>query len=162
MRLSQHSDYAFRLLIYVAVHEPASSTVGEIATAFDMSAAHLHKVAQTLAAHGYLETIRGRSGGVRLAQRPDDIRLGDVAAVTERDFQIAPCMAPGEAECPIYQPCVLHVALSRAADAFLAELNTWKLADLIQDKKQLLIALEGGTRRPHKPGRGAGAAIQTG
>src|SRR5689334_2616684 len=67
MRLSQHSDYAFRLLTFVALRDPDSATVGEIAAAFDLSLAHLHKVAQTLAAHGYLDTIRGRAGGVRLA-----------------------------------------------------------------------------------------------
>lgn len=151
MRLSQHSDYAFRLLIYVALQDPASATVGEIAATFDLSVAHLHKVAQTLSAHGYLETTRGRSGGVSLARRPESIRLGEVAAVTEPDFQIAPCMSPGEAECPIYKPCVLRVALSKAADAFLAELNTWTLADLIQDKKQLLTVIETAGGRAPRP-----------
>jgi Rrf2 family nitric oxide-sensitive transcriptional repressor len=142
MRLSQHSDYAFRLLIFVALREPASATVGEIAARFDMSVTHLQKVAQTLAAHGYVETIRGRSGGVRLARGAHSVRLGDVAAITEPDFQIAPCMAPGESACPIYRPCVLRTALSRASDAFLAELNVWTLADLIREERQLLTALD--------------------
>ena len=151
MRLSQHSDYAFRLLIYVALREPAFATVGEIAATFELSLTHLQKVAQTLAAHGYVDTTRGRSGGVRLARRPHSIRLGDVAAITEPDFQIAPCMPPGEAECPIYQPCVLRTALSRASDAFLAELNAWTLADLIRERAQLLTALNVNSRGPRNP-----------
>jgi Rrf2 family nitric oxide-sensitive transcriptional repressor len=148
MRLSQHSDYAFRLLIHVALRAPDSTTVGEVASRFELSVTHLHKVAQTLAAHGYLETIRGRSGGVRLARRPEAIRLGEVAAVTEPDFQIAPCMPPGESECAIYEPCVLRVALSRAVDAFQAELNQWSLADLVRGKEELLVALNAGSGNP--------------
>lgn len=151
MRLSQHSDFAFRLLISAALKDPGVTTVSEVAGAFDISAAHLQKVAQTLAAHGYVETIRGRSGGVRLARRPETIRLGEVAALTEPDFQIASCMAPTEAACPIYQRCVLRDALSSAADAFIAELNRWTLADLIPAKKPLLTALGLDGRQPAHP-----------
>jgi Rrf2 family nitric oxide-sensitive transcriptional repressor len=147
MRLSQHSDFAFRLLIAAALKEPEVATVGEVAGAFDLSATHLQKVAQTLAAHGYVQTLRGRAGGVRLARRPHAIRLGDVASLTEPDFQIAPCMPPAETRCPIYEPCVLRGALSRAADAFIAELNRWTLADLIRPKKPLLTALSFDARQ---------------
>ena len=63
MRLSQHSDYAFRMLIHAALKDPARITVAEVAQAYSLSSAHLQKVAQTLASHGYLQTIRGRSGG---------------------------------------------------------------------------------------------------
>jgi Rrf2 family nitric oxide-sensitive transcriptional repressor len=148
MRLSRHSDYAFRLLIDSALRDPNVTTVAEVAAAFDVSAAHLHKVAQTLASHGYLETIRGRSGGVRLARPARSIRLGDVAAIAEPDFQIAPCMPPAETCCPIFDPCVLRVALSKAADAFLAEPNKWTLADLVRKKRPLLDALGVGDHSP--------------
>jgi Rrf2 family nitric oxide-sensitive transcriptional repressor len=154
MRLSQHSDFAFRLLITAALREPAVTTVGDVAGAFDISLTHLHKVAQTLAAHGYLTTIRGRSGGLRLARRPEAIRLGDLAALTEPDFQIAPCMPPTEAPCPIYQRCVLRDALSRAAEAFVAELNRWTLADLVREKKPLLNALSLGVQGRRTQDRG--------
>jgi Rrf2 family nitric oxide-sensitive transcriptional repressor len=142
MRLSQHTDYAFRMLIYAALRDPELTTIGEVASTFHLSLAHLQKVAQTLATHGYLETLRGRSGGLRLALRPERIRLGEVAAITEPDFQIAPCMPPNEVSCPVYEPCVLRTALSQAAEAFLAELNQWTLADLIKRRKPLLIALD--------------------
>lgn len=140
MRLTRHTDYAFRLLIHAAMNAPALTTVGEVARDFDLSATHLNKVAQTLAAHGYLETIRGRSGGLRLVQEPASIRLGQVALTTEPDFQIAPCMAP-DGSCPIYDPCVLKGALSNAADAFIAELDKFTLADLVKPKRRLLKAI---------------------
>ena len=141
MRLSQHSDYAFRMLIHAALRDPDLTTVNDVAKDFGLSAAHLQKVAQTLAGKGYLQTIRGRSGGIALAQPPNRIRLGEVVAITEPDFQIAPCMSPSD-DCPIYAPCVLRTALSDAAQAFLAELNKWTLADLIKSRKPLLFALE--------------------
>ena len=129
------------MLIYVALRAPELTTAGAIADAFELSEAHLQKVTQTLAAHGYLETVRGRSGGLRLARPPELIRLGEVAAITEPDFQVVPCMAD-DGNCRIYEPCVLRTVLSSATEAFLAELNRWTLADLIKKKKPLLLALQ--------------------
>lgn len=140
MRLTRHTDYAFRLLIHVAMNAPALTTVGEVARDFDLSATHLNKVAQTLAAHGYLETVRGRSGGLRLAKDPASVRLGQVASTTEPDFQIAPCMAL-DGNCPIYDPCVLKGVLSGAVGAFMAELDKFTLADLMKPKRRLLTAI---------------------
>ncbi len=142
LRLSLHSDYAFRMLMHAALRAPALTTVGEIAQAFALPAAHLNKVAQTLAAHGYLQTVRGRSGGLRLLTEPKLIRLGAVAMVTEPDFHIASCMSPGGGKCRIYEPCLLRGVLSDAANAFIAELNKWTLADLIGKRKPLLWAIE--------------------
>ncbi len=63
--------------------------------------------------------------------------------MTENDFQLAPCMRPGDESCAIYSPCVLRSALKRASEAFLDELDRWTLADLIQKRTSLLIALNG-------------------
>ncbi|MEP6714188.1 MAG: Rrf2 family transcriptional regulator [Terriglobia bacterium] len=147
MRLSQHTDYAYRMLIQTALTAPALTTVGEVAQAFGLSAAHLNKVAQTLAAAGYLQTVRGRSGGLRLIQDPRSIRLGQVAKVTEPDFQIAPCMAPTGGNCPIYEPCLLRHVLSQAAGAFIIELDKWTLADLIGKRQPLLLRIDGSRQR---------------
>ena len=130
------------MLMHAALRAPALTTVGDVAQSFDLSATHLNKVAQTLAAHGYLQTVRGRSGGLRLAREPQSIRLGDVATATEPDFQLASCMSPGGGNCPIYDPCLLRGALHAAASAFIAELNKWTLADLVKDRVPLLIAIQ--------------------
>jgi Rrf2 family nitric oxide-sensitive transcriptional repressor len=128
------------MLIHAALCAPELTTVAEIAEEFHLSMTHLQKVAQTLAAHGYVETVRGRSGGIRLARAPETIQIGKVILATEPDFQMAPCTAD-HGDCPIYDPCTLRIALSRAKDAFLAELDSWTLADLIRKRKPLLIAL---------------------
>jgi Rrf2 family nitric oxide-sensitive transcriptional repressor len=133
------------MLIHVAIKSPALVTVGEVAQAFDLSLNHLNKVAQTLAEYGYLETVRGRSGGLRLARAPETIRLGELVAATEPDFQIAPCMEPSESACPIYDPCILRDVLSQAARVFLAELNKRTLADLVRNRKTLIIAIGAAT-----------------
>ena len=70
MRLSKHSEYAFRVLMHAALRAPSLTTVGGIASDFHLSATHLNKVAQTLATYGYLQTVRGRAGGLRLARDP--------------------------------------------------------------------------------------------
>jgi Rrf2 family nitric oxide-sensitive transcriptional repressor len=133
------------MLIHAALRAPALTTVGEVAADFGLSAPHLNKVAQTLAAHNYLKTVRGRSGGLMLTKQPASIRLGQVARITEPDFQMAPCMASDAAcsitPCPIYDPCVLRNALVQATNAFIEELDQWTLADLVKRRKPLLVAL---------------------
>ena len=136
------------MLMHVALRAPSLATVGEIARVFNLSAAHLNKVAQTLAASGYLQTIRGRSGGLRLLRTPESIRLGQVALVTEPDFQLAPCMSATGTDCPIYDPCVLRSVLSQASKSFIAELDKWTLADLIQKRSPLLFALDFAAQNP--------------
>ena len=134
------------MLMHAALRAPSLTTVGEVARDFDLSAAHLNKVAQTLALHGYLQTVRGRSGGLRLLQDPGAIRLGEVVTVTEPDFQIASCMPPEGENCTIYEPCRLRGVLLDAAKAFIAELDKWTLADLIRQREPLLLAI--GSPRP--------------
>jgi Rrf2 family nitric oxide-sensitive transcriptional repressor len=142
LRISLHSEYAFRMLIHAALRAPELTTVQEIAADFNLSATHLSKVAQTLAAHGYLQTVRGRTGGLQLACDPKEIRLGEVARATEPDFYMAPCMSPEGNDCPIYDPCRLRGALSQASEAFLAELNRSTLADLMEKRKPMLVRIE--------------------
>ena len=141
MRLTQHTDYALRMLIHAALRTPSLITVGEVAHAFDLSAPHLNKVAQTLAEHGFLQTVRGRSGGLRLHRDPGTIRLGDVVRVTEPDFQLAPCMGAPAQPCTIQRCCDLRHVLDRAMDAFLAELDRWTLADMVARRGPMLIAI---------------------
>ena len=150
MRLTRHTDYALRMLIHAALRAPSLITVGEVAQAFDLSAPHLNKVAQTLAMHGLLQTVRGRAGGLRLQREPHTIRVGDVVRVTEPDFQLAPCMAPDGQGCTIHRCCDLRRVLERANAAFLAELDRWTVADMVARRAPMLIAI----RRARPPAAG--------
>ena len=86
MRLTFYSDYSLRLLMYAAVKHGKLVTIQEVADACGISKNHLMKVAFELGRKGYLETVRGRGGGLRLARPPDQINLGEVVRAMEPAF----------------------------------------------------------------------------
>jgi Rrf2 family transcriptional regulator, nitric oxide-sensitive transcriptional repressor len=142
MRLTVYSDYALRLLMYLAVKDDGLATIAEIADSYGISKNHLMKVAHELGVAGYVETVRGRGGGLRLARPREAIKLGDVIRNTEPDMALVPCFAPLDCDCVIEPCCVLKKALRRAADAFLDVLDGYSLADLARPKTALRTLLE--------------------
>ena len=158
MRLTVYTDYALRLLMYVAVKDDGLATINEVAASYGISKNHLMKVAHQLGLAGYVETVRGRSGGLRLARPAASIRLGDVVRHTEQDFALVPCFDPANAECAIRSCCSLKGALHRAMAAFIAVLDGYSLADLTKPRMPLrnLLAIEpvsGAKKSAHPPAR---------
>ncbi|MDO9712431.1 RrF2 family transcriptional regulator [Paracraurococcus lichenis] len=139
MRLTLHTDLAFRTLMHLALRPGARVQTEEIATAWRISANHLDKVVQRLAAAGFIETRRGRGGGMVLAMAPEAIRLGDVVRRTEDDLALVACFSPGGdpcgdvsgERCVLAGACRLQGALGRAMAAFLGVLDGMTLADLL-------------------------------
>lgn len=143
MQLTRFTDYTLRVLISVALNdrrgEARGVTIGEIATQYAISRNHLMKVVQVLAHTGYLRTLRGKGGGLRLARPAEAIRLGDVVREVEGGFQIVPCFGPDPASaCTIVPACVLRGALGRALTAFLDVLDEYTLADLLGPERELV------------------------
>ncbi len=132
MRLTVYTDYSLRMLMYLAVMGDGLATIAEVAAAYGISKAHLTKVAHQLGLAGYVETVRGKGGGLRLARSPGAIGLGDVVRRTEPDMALVPCFGPVHAPCPIVPACGLRGALYEAGQAFLAVLDRYSLADLVQ------------------------------
>jgi Rrf2 family nitric oxide-sensitive transcriptional repressor len=91
MRLTNFSGYALRVLMYAAAQGDRLITIEETANVYGISRTHLMKVANQLTQAGYLKAVRGRSGGLALAKRPNRIKLGDVLRVTEPDFALVEC-----------------------------------------------------------------------
>jgi len=137
MRLTLYSDYALRVLMYLAVRESRLATIDEIARSYSISKNHLMKVVHQLGVAGYVETVRGRGGGLRLAKPVEAIGLGAVVRYTEPDMAIASCFKPVDAPCAIHQCCVLRRALERARDAFLEVLEGYTLSDLVRPRARL-------------------------
>ncbi len=131
MRLTQFTNYAIRVLMYAGVRGTAPSPVPEIARAYGISYDHLKKAASELCRLGYLEAVRGRSGGVRLAQQPEDIRLGEVVRMTEGEVVLVECFDASSNTCPITVACELRRILGEALSAFFAVLDRYTLADLL-------------------------------
>ena len=149
MRLTTYTDYALRLLMYVAVKDDELATISEVADGYGISKNHLMKVAHQLGLAGFVETVRGRSGGLRLAKPAAAIGLGDVVRVTEQDMSLVPCFDPADKSCAIGACCGLRRALGAASAAFLAVLDDYTLADLAKPRAPLrrLLAIEAATKR---------------
>jgi Rrf2 family nitric oxide-sensitive transcriptional repressor len=140
MRLTVHSDYSLRVLMYLGARPDQLATIEEIATAYGISENHLMKVVNRLSRHGFVETLRGRGGGLRLGKPAEAIKLGEVLRVVEDDFHVVQCFGAADT-CRISGVCRLKGALRLALDAFLAELDNWTLADIISNRKALLSEL---------------------
>lgn len=139
MRLSSYTDYALRTLVFLALRPDELATIHEIAETYEISRNHLMKVVQQLSLLGFVESVRGRGGGLRLGRRAEDIRIGDVVRATEQDLDIVECFsspaAPGG--CRLASGCVLKSALQEALQAFLGVLDDYTLADLVKPRRSL-------------------------
>ena len=130
MRVTTHSDYALRVLIYVALAGDHPARVREIAEAYDISRNHLVKVVGRLAEIGVLETTRGRNGGIRLARPPEAIVLGEVMRELEDTTGLVECFGAGGA-CIITPACGARRMFREAQEAFFAVFDKYTLKDLL-------------------------------
>jgi len=139
MRLTVYTDYTMRVLMYLAVKHPSGelATIDEMSTAYGISRAHLMKIVNELASAGFVNTLRGRGGGVRLARAPADISVGEVVRFAEKDFAVVACQDKSvDAACAIHAACGLRHAMQRAVQAFLNELDPVSLADAVAHPRQ--------------------------
>jgi Rrf2 family nitric oxide-sensitive transcriptional repressor len=136
MRLTLYTDFALRTLIQVGLNDGKLTTINDIAQSFGISKQHLMKVVNHLSQKAYLETVRGRNGGIRLMREPRRINIGQVVRDTEDHLDVIGCLEH-KGYCPIERVCVLRSALRDATQAFLAVLDTYTLADLIKPQKAL-------------------------
>jgi len=136
MRLTSHTDYSLRLLLYLAVHPGEPVSVPDVAIAYDLSRHHLAKVSQNLARLGFVQTTRGRSGGLTLARPAAGIRVGAVVRALEPDWALVECLS-SEGRCVIAPACRLKGVLREARDAFLAVLDGYTLQDLLENRAAL-------------------------
>ena len=148
MQLTSYTDYAFRTLIALTCVAPDKLTVGEISDSFGISLNHLLKVVQKLAELNYVETTRGKSGGVRLLAEPSAITLGAVVRGMEPELGLVTCLRSDEQPCVIAPACRLKGILNNATHQFLAALDQRTLAD-ITDRKPRMARLLKLSARPH-------------
>jgi Rrf2 family nitric oxide-sensitive transcriptional repressor len=132
MRLTQYTDYALRVLIFLGSRDDGLSSIAEIARAYDISQNHLMKVVQHLGQLGYIETLRGRNGGIRLGLPVEQIVIGQLVRHTEGDIDLVDCSS-----CAIAGPCKLPSVFREATRAFLAVLDKYTLHDLLGQRNEL-------------------------
>jgi Rrf2 family nitric oxide-sensitive transcriptional repressor len=151
MRLTAYTDYSLRVLIYLGLQEHRLATISELSETYGLSANHLMKIIHNLGKLGYIETVRGRGGGMKLAGAPEEINLGQVVRQTESDFAVTECFdADRRADCVITPACRLQLVLGKAVEAFLDVLDNHTLADLLQNRTRLrsLLNIEMAESRP--------------
>lgn len=138
MRLTRYSDYAVRVLLYLAPRDRLCS-ISEIASAYGISQNHLMKVLHDLGRAGYVASARGRTGGYRLARPAADISVGHLLRHTEGKVDLVPCE-----ECALASGCGVGSVLDEAMAAFFAVLDRYTLADLVERRsgfRHLLLSL---------------------
>ena len=131
MRLTSYTDYSLRTLMYLATHRDRLVTIQDIAALHSISKNHLMKVAHQLGLSGYIETVRGRNGGLRLKREPADINIGELVRSTETDFFMAECFDRAHDTCPLTPTCKLKAVLASATRAYLAVLDQETLASIL-------------------------------
>jgi Rrf2 family transcriptional regulator, nitric oxide-sensitive transcriptional repressor len=151
MRLTLHTDYALRVLLYAGLKRGTLCTIPELVRNFDISRGHLMKVVHRLAQKGYLQTMRGKNGGMRLARGASEINVGAVVRDMEQELGVLGCLQKEAGYCRIEECCALRSALREATDAFLATLDRFTIADLLQPRQRLTRLLQISDTEHHDP-----------
>lgn len=138
MQLTRYTDYAVRVLLHVGARDEGDlSSIAEIAQTYDISRNHLMKVVQDLGQAGFLETVRGRGGGLRLGRPAEEITIGQIVRRTETSFQLVDCST-----CIVRTACTLPRVFNEATRAFLEVLDRYTLADALIRSDDLRLIFE--------------------
>lgn len=132
MRLTTRTNLAARTLMFCAVNAEHLVRTSDIAERCNASINHVARVVQQLQSEGYLETVRGRSGGLRLAKPASRISIGAVFRIFETDIPFAECFDEVRNTCPLAATCRLRGYVVRALEAFYHELDMVTLEDLVR------------------------------
>lgn len=137
MRLTLFTDYSLRALLVLATRTESLVTIDDLADVYGISRTHLMKVTQALGKSGWVDTVRGRNGGMRLAIHPSELKLGIVIRRLETDFALVECFGENN-ECVLTGGCELAAVLAKAMQAFLKELDSYSLADVANSSPALM------------------------
>jgi Rrf2 family nitric oxide-sensitive transcriptional repressor len=131
MQLTRFTDYSLRTLVYLGANPGRLCTIQEVAKAYRISGNHLMKVVNRLAGAGYVETVRGKGGGLRLSRAPRLINVGSVVRDMEDRFDIVECFHAEYQDCPLLPACTLKSVLAEATRNFLTTLDRCTLDDML-------------------------------
>lgn len=136
MKLTQYSDLGLRMLMYLALRHGNTCTIEEVSVRFGVSKNHMVKISHQLTKSGLVESLRGRTGGVRLAKPPENITVEEALYATEDNFDLVECFGPDN-HCIITDVCKLSGVLNNAREAFFGVLRKVSLADLVKNSKSI-------------------------
>lgn len=131
MNLSKFSDYSFRALIYLAENQEKLCTVEEVADYLKISEHHLKKIVQRLGKTEYIQSSKGRNGGLKLGLNPKDINLGSILRITEDNLTLVECFSDDKCTCNLTGICKLKIVFDNSLNSFINELSKYTLEDII-------------------------------
>lgn len=131
MHLSKYTDYSFRVLMYLAVHQDRLVTISEVSQAYSVSKNHMVKIVHHLALAGMIHSVPGKKGGIQLGREPKKINLLDVIEITETNFDLSECFTES-GFCPIQNHCRLTKVFTEALFGFFKVMRSYTLGDLIR------------------------------
>jgi Rrf2 family nitric oxide-sensitive transcriptional repressor len=134
MQFTHFTDYSLRTLIYLGAQQNMLATISEVAAKYGISQSHLTKVVHQLANRGYIQTTRGKGGGMRLARLPQLINIGDVVRDMEENINLVECFNAKIQNCPLLPACFLKSVLLEARKNFFDTLDRYTLADLLTNQ----------------------------
>jgi Rrf2 family nitric oxide-sensitive transcriptional repressor len=140
MQLTTFTDYGLRALMFLSAHPDRLCSIREVADYYKISYNHLVKVAHRLAQLGFIDSTKGKGGGIKLAKRADQLKLGDLVRSLEPSMDVVECFNRDTNTCRITDSCQLKHYLSDAKKDFLSSLNRHTLADTVKNKKLFSIA----------------------
>ena len=132
MRLTIRTNLASRILMYCAVNAARTVRATDIATACNASGNHVSQVIHKLQQNGFVKTLRGRSGGLKLNLMPSEISMGRVFRIFESGVPFAECFDQETNTCPLVADCRLRTYIERALEAFYHELDLVTLDDMVR------------------------------
>lgn len=144
MKLTSYTNYALRSLQLAALRSPQLVRVDDVVAVHGLARPHIVKIVHELGKAGFLETVRGRNGGFRLARPADTIIVGDVVRMTEGNLDVVECFNPATNTCPLMGICKLSSAIKRATQAFMQVLDDVTVADIAANRTELLGRIDRG------------------
>ncbi len=142
MQLTLYTDYSLRVLIYLGLYPDRLVTINEIAESYNISRNHLVKVVHNLGLLGFIQTVRGKGGGMRLGHPPEEINIGAVVRATESNFDLVECFDMKKNTCPIEPACAIKGLLGEANARFLEVLDSYTLAPVLAATPHLKVLLK--------------------
>ena len=136
MQLTLYTDYSFRVLLYLGLNRDRLCTIAEISERCAATQNHLVKVVHNLGREGYIQTMRGRTGGIKLKKEPEEISLTEIIRCTEVNLNIAECLRENNT-CLITEVCKIKNIFEEAQNQFIETLDQYTVADLLKNKEQL-------------------------
>lgn len=148
MRLTTRTDYALRMMVFLGLKYPEFTTIQEIADRYRISKNHLMKITNDLAQDGWIESQRGRTGGIRLGKPADSIVVGELVRAMEEGSALVECFRATGNDCVLSPACSLAGALGEALDAYYAVLDRYTLTDVIASRGKMMALLGLGSAAP--------------